>query len=163
MTDAIPSLLGWGTWFGLAADYVVAGLLIAGGLYLALTFASIGLVRFAGLLLIGLGVAVGCIAYGKASGAAECNAAWREKNYEARIARLEQQLDAKTQAAAAAQDSLKVIASEKEKTDATVADYQVAVAQLEGAVAACRRATADDDRRMCQILGPAAAGCRPAR
>jgi xanthine/uracil permease len=169
---AIPPLIGWSAWLGFAAEYAGAALLIAAGIYLAVFFTVtetspwarfLRPLRVIGLVLIGIGIGLACITYGKTLGATECNAAWREKNYEARIDRLNQQIEAKTAAAAAAQGSLKAIASEKDKADADVADYQVAVARLESAVASCRRATADDDRRLCQILGPAAAGCRPAR
>lgn len=164
----ISSLMGWGAWLGFAAEYVLAGLLIAVGVYLAAFFTLsatnplawlLSPLRIVGYALIGLGLILGAVTYGKTLGATECNTLWREKNLEGQIDRLKQQLDAKTVAADAAQESLKQIASEKEKSDATVADYQSAVAQLEESVAACRRATADDDRRMCKILGPAAPGC----
>lgn len=168
----IPSLLGWGHWLGLGLDYIVAGLFIAAGIYLAVFFNVAATnplfwllhpARYVGYALIGLGLVMGAVTYGKSVGAAECNAAWREKNLESKIARLEQERDAKAAAAKSAADNLQKIATEKETADEKVADYQTSIARLAGELAVCRRASADDDRRLCAILGPGAAGCASPR
>lgn len=164
----IPSLLGW--WYSLqiASDYLLAVAMIGGGIYLVFGLGQptnpllsrlLKPLRWLGYGLMLAGAALAIFTFGKSSGAAECEAAWKEKNYEAQIARLVQEKNAKATAAAAAETSLKEIASQKETADGKVAEYQADVARLAGAVAACRRATDDDDRRMCAILGPAAAGC----
>lgn len=169
---SIPSLLGWGTWFGIAADYFLALVLVAAGVYLAFGLGQpanpilsrlLKPLRWLGYGLMIAGVALAIFTFGKSTGASECEAAWKEKNYEARIARLEQERDAKKTAAEQTAASLKQLATEKEEADGKVAEYQADVARLSSEVAAGRRATADDDHRMCQILGPAAPGCRNPR
>lgn len=168
----IGSLLGWWSWLAIYADYLWALALIAAGVYLAFGVAPptgslwsklLKPLRWLGYGLMIIGIALAAITYGRSLGAAECEAAWKEKNYEARIARLEQERDAKNVAADAATTSLKQLATEKEEADGKVAEYQADVSRLAAEVAACRRATAADDRRMCQILGPATPGCRDPR
>lgn len=166
------SLLGWREWLAIYADYLWALALIAAGIYLAFGLAPptgslwsklLKPLRWIGYGLMIIGIALAAVTYGRSLGAAECEAAWKEKNYEARIARLEQERDAKNVAADATATSLKQLATEKEEADGKVAEYQTDIARLSNEVAACRRATADDDRRMCQILGASAAGCRNSR
>lgn len=156
-----------GLWLGVTVSYIAAFALIAGGVYLAL-FVSLTNpfakpLRFIGLCLIAAGCVFGAYTFGKAAGASACEAAWKAKNYEAQIARLRQERDAKDAAASEARDSLSKIAEEKGKADAKVADYEAATRNLSEALAACRRASADDDRRVCDITGQSAAGCEPAR
>ena len=168
----IPSVLGWWHWLAIYADYLWALALIAAGVYLAFGIAPptgtllsklLKPLRWVGYGLMIIGIALAAVTFGRSLGAADCEAAWTQKNYEARIARLQQERDAKNVAADAAATSLKQLANEKEKADGKVAEYQADVSRLSAEVAACRRATASDDRRMCDILGPAAPGCHNSR
>jgi hypothetical protein len=159
-----------GFWLGVTASYVLAVAMIAGGLYVAIVLAENPAVklfkrsiRFAGMVLFALGCILGAFTFGSAHGAEKCEAAWKAKNYEAQIARLQQERDAKDVAAKVAEDSLKQIATQKEDADGKVAEYQVATAKLEVAVASCRRASDDDDRRMYDITGRPAASGKPTR
>lgn len=166
------SLLGWWTWLTIYSDYLIALVLFAVGVYLAFGLGQpanpimsrlLKPLRWLGFGLMIIGTALAAVTYGRSLGAAECEAAWKQKNYEARIARLEQERDAKNVAADVAASSRKQLATEKEKADGQVAGYEADVARLAAEVAACRRATAADDRRMCQILGTAAPGCSNSR
>lgn len=152
-------------WLGIGVGYAVAGAMIAGGLYLVFVLGTnpvnpLGKTfRFAGFVLIGSGLVLGAASYGKSIGAASEAAAWKAKNYEAEIARLRlesagRQLAAATSAAAAAK-----LTSENDDAQRKIAEYQAAL----GAGAACRLPTSDDDRRLCDIIGRSAAGCKPAR
>lgn len=157
-------------WIGIGAGYFVALALILGGIYVAFVLVAspwaapfARLLRFAGLSMVGVGLMLAAFNYGKATGAADCQAAWKAKNYEAKITRLKQEADAKKTAAEEAEKSLKEIASQKEEADGKVADYQVSTARLANALASCRRASVDDDRRLCDIIGRSAPGCKSAR
>ena len=154
------------TWLDVGFDYLVAAVLIVAGLYLAIvlcTSPALALfsraIRFAGLALIGAGLIIGAIAYGEANGARKCEEAWKAKKYEAQIDRLKQERDAKNIAAAAAAQEAQQLASQNDDMQKQLVEFQDAARSLP----TCRRATVDDDRRLCAILGAAAAGCRPSR
>jgi hypothetical protein len=155
-----------GFWLGVTASYVIAVALIGAGLYLAIVLSENPVValfrhaiRFAGVVLIALGCILGAYTFGKATGAEACEAAWKAKNYEAQIGRLKQEADAKKIAANVAEDQAQQLASANDDLQKKVGEYQTAAVGY----AACRRATGDDDRRVCDITGRSAAGCHPAR
>lgn len=153
------------TWLSIGVGYFVAVVLIVGGGYLAMFLGANPLnpfakpLRYIGLLMIAAGLILAAFNYGKATGAADCQAAWKQKNYEAQIARLKQEAEAKKIAAESSAQQAQQLASQKDDLEKQVAEYQVSVRDL----AACRRATVDDDRRLCDIVGRSAAGCKPAR
>jgi hypothetical protein len=157
------------TWIGIGAEYVVASAMIAGGVYLSAFFNLAATnplfwllrpLRYVGYALIGVGIALAAVTYGKTLGAASCEAAWKRKNLEAEIGRLKQEAKAKEDAAALAASQAKELARQKQDADEQIAEYQTSTGRLETALAACRRATADDDRRLCAITGSSAAGCQ---
>lgn len=170
-----------GQWLVPTLDYLLAGLLVAGGVLLAFalpTFVAanpeiwlvkfvagplVWLLKYVGYVLIVVGIGKAAIAYGETVGAANCAAAWRAKNYEATIANLKRDNDALQAAAKAKDDEARTLAKQKETTDAQISDYIQATSKLSASLAACRRASADDDRRLCDILGGAARGCRASR
>lgn len=152
--------------------YVVALALIAIGFYLAFGLAPptgtlwsrllkpirwLGFgMMFAGLLLIGF-------TFGRSQGAASCEAAWKAKNYEAQIAQLHQEASAKSVAAASAEKSLEELREKADAERSRIADYQSAVDHLSSTLVTCRRASRDDDRRVCELIGNAAPGCANSR
>ena len=162
---------GWGlisTWLGIWLDFIIAALMIAGGLYLAVLFDLASTnplfwllrpLRWVGIGLACYGLAFGFYAYGKSIGAEAVTAEWKAKNLEAQIERQKQELKAKDEAAKQVKDALQQIAEQKHDLETKVDEYAQAAAQLP----VCRRATGDDDRRVCDIIGNAAAGCRPAK
>jgi hypothetical protein len=149
-------------WVGITASYVLAAAMIVVGIYLVLFLGTnplnpfSSLVRFLGLCLIVVGVALGTLNLGKSIGASACEAAWNAKDLDAQIERLQQEAAAKKIASETVERSLQNIASQKDDLQKKVSEYQEAARRF----AACRHATANDDRRMCDILGAGAPGCQ---
>jgi hypothetical protein len=148
---------------GIGFDYLIAVALIVAGLYLALVLANSPAValfskalRYVGAVLVALGIAVGCIAYGKSVGAADIEAAWKAKNYEAQVARLKQEAAAKQIAADTAAAQADQLAKDNDAKQQLIAKYEAALA----ASPTCRRSSDDDDRMLCDVIGGAAAGCK---
>jgi hypothetical protein len=150
-------------WLNIAAAYIIAAAMIAGGGYL---YAVLGanplnplgkLFRYAGRVLIVVGIILGAVNYGKSTGAADVEANWKAKNYEAQIVRLKQEMAGHKLAASVAESQADNLASENDAAQKQIAAYQAAL----GPGAACRLPTADDDRRVCDIIGRSAAGCGP--
>ena len=164
-------MFGWGLismWLGIWLDYAIAALMIAGGVYLAILFDLASAnplywllkpLRWAGIGIACAGVLFGGYTYGKSVGAEAVTTEWKAKNLEAQIERQKQELQARDEATKKVKEALEQIAEQKNDLEKQVADYQQAVAQLP----VCRRATDDDDRRVCDIIGNAAAGCKPAK
>lgn len=156
-------------WLGITLDYAIAGVLIIGGFYVAEFVAAnplnplSRLFHYLGLVAVCAGVVIAAAAYGQSRGAADCAAAWKAKNYEATIANLKRDLNAKSVAADAKAKEAEQLAAQKKDADDKINEWQDYASKLSTTVAACRRATADDDRRVCDILGNAARGCQPAR
>lgn len=167
-------------WLGVTLDYVAAALIVALGLVLAfgLDFASdaawipalgkkiikalLKPLRVIGCALIALGLVKGAVAYGKSIGAADCRAAAQAAALERQVNELTRDVNAWKAAAEFKDRELTRLAQQKEASDAQIADWKDKVGTLSKSVARCRRATADDDRRLCQLIGNAAAGCKPA-
>lgn len=148
---------------GVTVSYIIAAAMIGLGVYLAMFLGAnpfAGPLRFVGLCLIAAGMMIAAYNLGKANGAAACEAAWKAKNYEAQIARLRQERDAKDIAAATAAQQAEQLASENNESQRKIADYKETTDNLSGALAACRRASDDDDKRLCAITGQSAAGCK---
>ena len=151
------------TWLGIAGGYALAAALVIGGVYLAL-FAAPGVPfsrarQFVGCVLIAAGAVLAAYNLGRQTGAEACEAAWRTKNYEARIARLQQEAEAKNIAASTAAEKAQQLASEKDELQEQIVQYQIAASSF----AACRRATDDDDRRLCNIAGRSSPACSDPR
>jgi hypothetical protein len=152
-------------WLGIGFDYVLAAAFIVGGLYLATSF-PIGILRFVGMALFAFGCVVAAYTFGRTGGllegGANKEAEWLAKNHAAQIARLEQERDAKSVAAETAASQAAQLAIQNGQIQGQVNDYAVSISQLSDALRACRRATADDDRRMYDIIGrPSVAGKHP--
>jgi hypothetical protein len=161
------------TWFGLTVDYVIAAGMIAGGLYLAVLFDLavtnplywiLRPIRWVGLALAIGGLSYGVYTYGKTvgvhEGASACYQEWQQKNYEARIAKLEQEANIKAEAAAKAEQALAEIASQADALQKQVDDYADEVKTLPKVLADCRRANDDDNKRLCQLTGNTDPGCK---
>lgn len=160
------------SWLGIALEYLIAAAMILGGAYLAVLFDLaatnplawlIRPLRIVGYALIACGLLLGAYTYGKSIGGAAIEAEWRAKNLEAEIARLRLERDAKTAAAEEARNAEQEIRSRNDEANQQLASYKAATDQLSGALAACRRATDDDVRRLCDITGRSAPGCKPAK
>lgn len=152
------NLVSIGTWLGIGGGYALALMLVAGGGYLAIFMAGRPL-RFLGLVFIIIGTTIAAFNFGQQRGAENCEAAWKAKNYEAQIARLRQEAGAKQIAATVAADQAQQLASEKDALQQKINDYEMAAANS----ASCRRATDDDDRRLCNITGGAGFACSNSR
>lgn len=159
-------------WFANARDYIIAAAMIGGGIYLSVFFDLAATnpaawllrpLRFVGYALVILGVAFAYGTYRESIGASKCEAAWKQKNLELKIANLQRDLDAAKIAANAKAEEAKALAAQKQDADDKLNSYASYAAGLSASIASCRRATGDDDRRMCDILGNAAPGCKPAK
>ena len=155
-------------WLDLALVYAAAAALSGGGLYLALIFGRNPLnpltlfakpLRWVGVGMVAFGCVLGAYNYGRSVGAAAVEARWKEKNYEAQIARLAR--DAAVQKLAAdlaAQQSQQLTSLNNDLQDKLVAYENAPRGNAD-----CRLPTADDDRRMCALVGAAAPGCQRAK
>lgn len=157
------------TYLGIAADYLIALVLIAGGVYLAAFFDLaatnplawlIRPLRFIGYGLVGVGLMLGSYTYGKQNGAAVVTAEWKAKNYETQIASLQRDLNAAHAAAESKAQEAQELEQQKRQSDDQLADYTKYAAGLSASLSACRGATGDDDKRVCDIIGNAAPGCQ---
>lgn len=160
------------SWLGIAVDYVIAGAMIAGGAYLAVLFDLnitnplywiLRPLRWVGIGLVACGIILGSYTYGKSigtvGGAAACYKEWERKNYEAQIEKLKQEAETKALAAENAEKALNEIMNQADSLQKQVDEYADELKKFPLSVADCRRATADDDRRLCQLTGNTAAGC----
>lgn len=153
-------------WIGIGAGYALAVALVVVGGYLAIYLGAnplnpfSKLFRYVGFLLIAAGIVTASYNYGKSVGAADCEAAWKAKDYDAAIARLKQEADAKALAAETAAKQAQDLAAQNDDQQKQIAQYQMAVS---AAAVGCRISTSDDDRRMCELTGDAAPGCQPAK
>jgi hypothetical protein len=156
MIDAILHSLsvGWG--------YLSALGLIVAGIYLgfvlpttpmAAPFAR--LLRFLGVALVAMGAGLGAYTIGRSNGAADCQAAWKARNLEAQIGRLKQEAAVKQIAADLAGRQASELADQNADLQTRVNDYANSLRNAD----TCRRATRDDDRRVCDITGRSAPGC----
>jgi hypothetical protein len=179
----MTSILGWfvGEWLGIALDYVLAAGLVVAGAFLAFGLeaavaalslpaalkkigdALVSPLRFVGFALIAIGIAKGCVAYGKSVGAADCIAQSRLAALQEENASLKRDLAAKQAAEDERKNEVAALAQQKQESDGKVNDYAASIEKLSASLSACRRATRDDDRRLCDIIGDAAPGCKSAR
>lgn len=168
-------------WFGITIDYVLAGLAVALGVALAFglpdAITATGIppwaqkllgillvpLRYIGYALIALGLIKGAVTYGKSIGAADCISAAKVAELQQQNASLQRDLDAAKAVVAFKKTEAAELAQQKQDADQKVADYGKSIESLSAAVRDCRNATADDNRRLCDIIGNAAAGCKPAR
>lgn len=143
-------------WLGVALEYIVAGVLVAGGGYLEFVIgpAPFGIpalgspFRFLGRLALVAGIALGAITYGKSLGLKACAADARVASLQAENARLKLSAALQSVASASALSSMQTLARQKDDLQNQVADMADKARGLD----ACRRATGDDDRRMRAIL-----------
>ena len=156
-------------YIGIAVEYIISACLIFGGLYLAAIFNLAATnplawilrpLRFAGYAMVAAGLILGAFTagnnYGTVNGGALVEAQWQQKNYEAQIAKLQQESQAKTAAVLSYANQSKQLASQNDDLQNQIADYQTAEANS----AVCRRATSDDDARLCKLTGNGASGCQ---
>ncbi|MCW5693311.1 MAG: hypothetical protein KIT48_13200 [Pseudolabrys sp.] len=158
----IDILAGALEWLSFARDYLIALALVAGGAYVGFVLPAnpwaapfTRLLRFLGVVLIALGVGLAMFTLGRSTGAANCEAQWKTKNLEAEIARLKQEAAVKQLAADLAGRQAADLVEQNTDLQTKVNDYAETLRNS----AACRRATGDDDRRLCDITGRSAAGC----
>lgn len=151
-------------YFGVATNLVLAAALVIGGGYLAFYVAPL---RLAGVCVLAFGIALGAYTLGRGSGIAEGSATvmaeWKAKNYEAKIASLEQEASAKKEAAEISAAQTADLASKNEQAQQQVNDYASTVSKLSESLQACRIASDADVRQLCGIAGDAAAGCKNSR
>lgn len=163
----------WGMfiqWLGIGTEYFIAAGLILGGLYLYFLFDVsptnrfiwiLRPMRWMGIALIVWGSMLGWGTYqrgiGLSSGNRVCQAEWKQKNYEAELARLKQETEAKQIAIDTAQKETEKLEAQNAQLQEMVADYMVAASKLP----VCRHATTDDDKRVCKLTGNSAGGCTP--
>lgn len=168
-------------WFGVTFDYALAGLAVAIGIALAFglpaALTATGIppwlqkllgvllvpLRYIGYALIALGLIKGAVTYGKGIGAADCIAASKVAALQQENASLKRDLDAAKSAAEFRRKEADELAAQNRDLDDKVTAYANYAAGLSTSLGSCRRATGDDDRRLCDIIGNAAPGCKPAR
>lgn len=153
-------------WLGISIEYAAAvGLVVLGG-YLIFQFTLNPMsawapftkpLRAIGFLLIGAGIIVGSVTYGKQSGASRCEANWRAANLQAQIDRAKQETEVQRQAAATAQEQSAALEKERQTLEEQVKEYDkylqgVVAEQSRNAVAGCEL-TADDVRQLRSITG----------
>lgn len=154
-------------WLGIDLSYLISGLLIAGGIYVGFVLGTANILNPIGKLLrdIGIGmIVVGLLlawgTYKESIGAADCEARWKAANYQAQIDRAKQETAAHELAAQVAAEHAHELELQNADQQNQLEDYR---AQTEKLQTACRLPTADDDRRMCQLTGNSAVGCKPAK
>lgn len=170
-------MLSWLTSFsvshalGIGVDYLIAAAMVAAGIYLAAFFNLAAAnplawllrpLRYVGYALVVAGVAFGYGTYRESIGAAKCAAAWKEKNLELQIANLSRDLTAAKTAAEFRKAEAERYAAQKRDDDEKINAYASYTEGLSASLISCRRASADDNRRLCAIVGNAAAGCKSA-
>jgi hypothetical protein len=150
-------------WIGIGADYLASGLLFFGGatlaFYVAVAFpipVVAPIVKWVGYVLMVLGVIFGFFSYGKSVGAADCYAAWRKADLQFQTDRQNQETAAANVASATATAQAQALAKQNDDLQKQIQNYQSKVAKA----GSCRMSTIDDDRRLCNLLGNGAAGCK---
>lgn len=168
MSSWLPGF-GVAEWIKLHLYYLEAAAAVGAGFYLYALFdlaASNPLawllrpIRYFGLGLIVGGVAFGYGTFREGKGAADCLAAWQAKNLQAKLAALARDRDGWKMIAEFRASEIALLSTMKDRADDKIAEHARAVAKLSAQARACRRATGDDDRRLCDLVGHRAAGCR---
>jgi hypothetical protein len=170
----VLSFLGFGPaeLFGIAIDYLLAAGLMAAGIYIVGFFTVSSAspfyrfltpLKWVGGAIAALGLIIGSVTFGKSIAASDCIAAGRLAAVQQENASLKRDLKAQRAATKAKEDEAAKLAAQQRDADDQIASWQSYAATLSTAVAACRRATRDDDARLCKLLDNAAAGCRAAR
>ena len=163
------------TWLGISLQYIIAFGMIAGGAYLAAVFDIAATnplywllrpLRWVGIALVAGGLMFASFTYGKTTGILEGGSAvkqeWEQKNYEAKIAKLQQEAEIKQLAADNAEKAMNEIMNQADTLQKQVDDYAEEISTLPKVLSECRLSTADDDRRLCRITGNTAVGCKVA-
>lgn len=152
-------------WFAIAIGYLIALAVFFLGFYLAFGLGQpanpilarlLKPLRWFGFLLMALAIAYAAFDTGRSRGAADCEAAWKAKNLEAQIAKLTQESKAKSAAASVVEAALEELKGKSEDDNQKIGNYREGVGRLSAALASCRAATADDDRRMRDLTGAGA-------
>jgi len=155
--------------FGIGIDYIISAVMVVGGLYLGAIFTLpptnpvswiLRPLRYVGYALVVCGAAYGYGTFRESTGAARCQAAWKQKNYELRLLNMQRDLAAQKAAAAEKAAEAEELAKQKQEADDRIQSYATYAAGLSDSLSSCRRATPDDDRRLCDIIGNGAPGCR---
>jgi len=142
-------------WLKTAADYLIAGGLVALGVYVALYWQH-RFARIVGIMLVGGGIGWGCFAYGKTIGGAACYAQWRAANEQAKLDAQKRDAEIAQSARDFVEQQNKEIVFQNENLMEKVKEYEAATAKI---AAKCRIATPDDVKRLCDI-GSASPECK---
>jgi hypothetical protein len=157
---------------GIGTEYIIAAALTAGGIFLAVLFNPadanpVGFllkpIRYVGFAMVVCGVAYGYGTYRESRGAEACRAAWARAEAQTKIEAMERDLEAQKAAAELKSMEIEDLAKEKQANDEKIRNYEEYVGKLSAAISSCRRATADDNRRVCAIIGPRSSGCKNSR
>lgn len=163
---------GLGSFLGIASAYLLAAAMTAAGIYVAVFFDLapanplgwlLRPLRYVGLALAAGGLMLGAYAFGKTAATGDCLAAARLAETQQELAAARRDLAAARAASEASRKAALDFKQRKEDADVQISAGRDHVSKLDAAVARGRRATADDDRRLCAILGDAPAGCGAAR
>jgi len=156
-------------WAGIALDYDWAVLMIAAGFYLAEFFDLAAAnplawllrpLRYFGYALIMAGAAYGYGTWREAHAVSDCISAERLSAVQSERNSLQQQVDGWKKTAALNQAAAERASKDKERADGLLAKWKAQVGRLSQARRAARAATADDDRRLCELLQNRAPGCQ---
>lgn len=139
------------SWFHVAIDYVIAGGLIALGVYVTLYWQH-RFARVVGMMLLGAGIGWGCFAYGRTIGGADCYRQWALANKQAKIDAENRDIAMAKLAREVAEQQRQELAKENFDLQKKLRDYDVWIAtNISKSKAVCRLATPDDVRRLHDI------------
>lgn len=163
-------MFGWDTASFFVREYIgiglrdifAAALILVGG-YLTFVLGTNILwgkaLRFLGVCMILLGAANWLIAYGDKEGTQRCQAAANVKGLQDQIQQLTRERDAANLASAQAAEARRKLEEQANEQQAQLGQWETFASTLH---VTGRAATADDDNRLCKLLGNAPAGCTPA-
>lgn len=145
-------------WLHTALDYIIAGGLVAFGVYTAMYWQN-RFARIVGIMIMGCGIGWGCFAYGKTIGGSAILEQWSEANKQAKADAEKRDIAIAKLAREMAEQQAGELAKQNFDLQKKVDDYEESVKNAPD----CRRATADDIRRLCGIVGSGSPGCKGAK
>jgi hypothetical protein len=144
---------------GIAPDYLIAGGMVGAGILICLLYRSS--LRYVGYALVVAGLVFGYGSFRDSIGGAtliQQIATWKQQ-----VAILQRDLAAAKLAAGLKAAEADALAKQKQDSDDKISQWQDYTNSLSDSLRDCRRASADDDRRLCAIIGNKAAGCKSAK
>jgi hypothetical protein len=117
-------------YLGITGAYIIAAALIGAGGYLAFVLGGnplnpiSKLLHFVGLLMVGAGLLLGALTYGKSIGAADCEARWKAADNLAELDKAKRELKIAQDSAAAAQAQADALQQQTDEANQKANDYE---------------------------------------